>query len=58
LDKARGELPLAWDCFVEGGGLHPYQQAKCVTSTMDNNNDGQVELGEGIPLALDEFVEE
>jgi len=49
---------LAWGHFIEGGGFHPHQQAKGVTSMMDNDNDSQVELGEGIPLALDEFVEE
>jgi len=49
---------LAWDHFVEGRGLHPHQQAKCVTSMMDDDNDSWAKLGEGIPLALDEFVEE
>jgi len=51
LDEARGQLPLAWGHLVESGGSHPHQQAEGVTLTMDDDNDGQAELGETIPLA-------
>jgi len=50
LDEARGEHPLVWGCFVEGGGLHPHQQAEGVASMMDDDNDSQAKLGEAIPL--------
>ena len=51
LDKARGQLPLAWGHLVESGGSHSHQQAKGVASTMDNDNDGWEKPGETIPLA-------